>query len=880
MDGTLIFPDEHSFQLGKSPRAVSFMSNNDITGLVTSASRVIAPLGPINSFAARSPWMGLENQSLDEVARWLKGVRDVDIYPSASLLKEAKNRGDIDPKFLEKGLQLWLDSQTLKLSRDIAERFCWAALQPDTLSANFLAEAELKGLEQKLSSLVLPVMKTKPMQTLSFRFEQQSGVKVECELNCHMIKWCRLFLGESDAAWSLPNSKEGFYRAWRRLAPYDPALNRSQRLLLKKCPQEASSALKEALSALKISPPQIQDYLEAHLLSLPGWAGTMLWRSQEAPQEKSLLTEYLAVRISMEWALMQPYLPLSEPQLDEQQLQIRLIAAWAQWGDLPIEAWSQLSATQKRARLMLAYRFDDFLCRRLWLEAWEQTYDARLQQMITDQQSVTLADKPVLAQLAFCIDTRSERFRRFLERAGPFETFGVAGFFGLPIETSELGNKHSHASLPVMLKPRHRIKEVTSVVDFEQYQQRLNAAHTVTRTFRTMKQNMLTSLLLPEVTGPWLSLQMLARSFFPRAAGHFFGQLRRKWLQKPATELSLENVYTEESDLPLGFSETEKVQYARQALRMMGLTENFAPLVVICGHGSYSTNNAYAAALDCGACGGASGGLNARVLATLCNQTKVRETLAREGISIPENTVFAATEHITTSNELRWLYVPELSGPAQQAFDRIQDALPKVSKLANAEQLSQVPAMNLRSKKPNNEVQRLSEDWSEVRPEWGLAGNAAFIIGTRRRTKECNLGGRVFLHTYDWQKDPDGAILSNIIAGPATVAQWINLQYYASTVAPHYYGSGNKATQTVTAGIGVMQGNVSDLLCGLPWQSYMKSDLDFYHAPLRLLILIEAPHEYVERLLDHNLVFRQKIQNGWLRLATIDPKGRWEIWDK
>jgi uncharacterized protein YbcC (UPF0753/DUF2309 family) len=498
--------------------------------------------------------------------------------------------------------------------------------------------------------------------------------------------------------------------------------------------------------------------------------------------------------------------------------------------------------------------------------------------MITSQQPAVSEENvnPALAQFVFCIDVRSEPFRRKLEKSGDFKTFGTAGFFGLPIETCELGSNHTHDSLPVMFKPQYKVKEFSP--EFESFQQRHQAVSSLGYTFKTMKHNLVSSMVLPEISGPWLSLQTLARSFMPRSAGRTLSKLRGKWLNKPSVELSLDYTQKSETDLPIGFSVKEKVHYVRQALKMMGLTDQFAPLVVICGHGSHSTNNPYRSALDCGACGGASSGFNARVLAALCNLPNVRKSLETEGIIIPKDTVFAAAEHITTLDELRWLYVPELSVEAKEAFKRVQAALPKVSEEANAERIPQLPNLGTHLKNPKAEAQRLSEDWSEVRPEWGLARNAAFIIGERRLTQDCNLGGRVFLNNYNWKKDKNGAILANIISGPATVAQWINLQYYASTVAPHYYGSGNKTTQTVTAGLGVMQGNASDLLSGLPWQSVMKSDEEAYHEPLRLLVVIQAPRGYVKRMLDHDHAFHQKVKNGWIRLASIDPEGHWESW--
>ena len=69
-------------------------------------------------------------------------------------------------------------------------------------------------------------------------------------------------------------------------------------------------------------------------------------------------------------------------------------------------------------------------------------------------------------QAVFCIDVRSEVYRRSLEmQSNTVETLGFAGFFGFPIEYIALGHHQGQPQCPVLLKPKFRIRESVGDAD-------------------------------------------------------------------------------------------------------------------------------------------------------------------------------------------------------------------------------------------------------------------------------------------------------------------------------------------------------------------------------------------------------------------------------
>ena len=61
-----------------------------------------------------------------------------------------------------------------------------------------------------------------------------------------------------------------------------------------------------------------------------------------------------------------------------------------------------------------------------------------------------------------------------------------------------------------------------------------------------------------------------------------------------------------------------------------------------------------------------------------------------------------------------------LSALALDAYESLNDVMPMISEHANRERLDKLPTIG-RVNHPVEEAQRFASDWSEVRPEWGLA---------------------------------------------------------------------------------------------------------------------------------------------------------------
>lgn len=435
-------------------------------------------------------------------------------------------------------------------------------------------------------------------------------------------------------------------------------------------------------------------------------------------------------------------------------------------------------------------------------------------------------------QAVFCIDVRSEPLRRHLESLDPsIRTFGFAGFFGVSLAVDG-----ESARCPVLLKPSVR-------VDLDSADAKWKSS------FKKIQSMPASAFSFVEIVGAAYGAKMIKDTCVGDRT------------TDPETHADF--------DAP-GLDAATKAATAAFILKNMSIGTNLARLVLLCGHQGRSANNPHAAGLDCGACGGHGGAINARVAAAILNDRSVRSALAQNGTIIPDDTRFIAGVHDTSNDVVSILDQEDLPESHAKDLEQLRVWLDQAGEKTRAERAGSLAMPKAESNWLMRLFDRRARHWAEVRPEWALARNAAFIAARRDRTRGLDLAGRSFLHEYDSAADVDSSVLTLILSAPMVVASWINLQYFASTVDNDIFGSGNKTIHNRVGRLGVVLGNGGDLRTGLAMQSVHAPGGEWFHEPLRLQVIVEAPKEKIDAVLEQQPGVRDLVLNGWVRLFSLD----------
>ncbi len=790
---------------------------------VETACKRIAPTWPLDQFIAVNPYWGFVDNPVNTVAHQIESYSGSRMLMPRSFYRDQWKAGSFCTEHLQEALH--------RSGTGIS-------------MTNLLGQLESEPPSAPRVPLVTSIADSQR--------DLVHGMSISDFVTHNVSQHCASYFDHCQSSWETQHKRD-LYQSWLVHARADMSpwllmgihkVRHHARLL----PDDPLALINEALQALPVPRQEWVNYLTALLMSINGWASWCAyerWQAQLAQMDDDHIVHLLAIRLAWEQFAFVQLLESQES------------AAWKR-------AWEELLEWRKGVEQQLSVDW-------IFQEALEIAYQNELCQALKRDPllSASRVQGTPAIQAVFCIDVRSEVFRRSFEGCSDvIQTLGFAGFFGLPISYAPLGIDAERPQLPGLLAPKLCVSESTGSEITDQQaihkKQRSLFFKSIWKDFRSSATSTFTFV---ESCGLFYANSLLKSTL------HSPNRKDERRDSNPGQAPSLRPCLTQGKghDLPSNESLCDLVA---GILTNMSLTSYFARLVLIAGHGSQTVNNPHAAGLDCGACGGQTGEVNARILAGLLNDTTIRTGLSVRGIRLPDTTYVLAALHNTTTDEVT-IFDTDLV-PQSHASDllRLQDWLRQAGHRARAERAEFLGISGYEAASAEtllNQFLIRSRDWSQVRPEWGLANNAAFVIAPRTRSHDINLRGRVFLHEYQSALDPEGGVLEAIMTAPMLVTNWINMQYYASTVDNRLYGSGNKVLHNVVGGrLGVFEGNGGDLRIGLPLQS-LHDGHTLRHTPLRLSVFIEAPQSAIAAIIRKHEVVRNLIHNSWIHLFQIVP---------
>ncbi|MGB5466369.1 MAG: putative inorganic carbon transporter subunit DabA, partial [Sedimenticolaceae bacterium] len=550
-----------------------------------------APFWPLDAMVATNPYLGFVGQHFDAAAEYHRRIIGRPMTMNRDWFREQIAGGRISDADLEEAL---------------------------ARSGSDLDLAGLRAAVEEPVPLAIPQLLYSHMRDGRYR-PSHSGYVVQ-----QTSQFCAAYYDLGQAIWPMPRFGDGLYESWWHYTLIDRSPRGMDILnvpaVLRTLPDSPRGAIQVAVERMRVPADRLEDFLYVALATLGGWASYtrhLRWVAELEGGRNDDIVDLLAIRVVWEALLVGT---CERPAHREQ---------WMQ----SLRCWPhQLRPTQARALEV------NLILQR----ALEIGYQHRLVAGLRRANGERIAAPRPVAQAAFCIDVRSEVFRRALETAdGAIETQGFAGFFGIMAEYRPLGAAHSRTHLPVLLPPRYRVCEsagdgggARTVALLAQRKRILG----LSKAWKQFKLSSASCFSFVESAGLLYVLKLVTDSLgwtrpvpHPETAG--LGRLDTAAL---GPDLDAASPAGEEDDASWGIPRDERAGVAAFILNAMGLKSRFAPIVLLAGHGSSTVNNPQRAGLDCGACAGQTGEASVRMATAILNDPAVRDTLAERGQPIPD----------------------------------------------------------------------------------------------------------------------------------------------------------------------------------------------------------------------------------------------------
>jgi len=740
----------------------------------------------------------------------------------------------------------------------------------------------------------LPPFTTPPPPAVRHRdlILDATGSDADALVDDLLVRFCAAFLDQGFAPWPLPRRDEGFYRAFCSLyrqpgGPPDRWMRGLDRELARLEDESVGplQSIAESLAILGVEVPEWETFLSATLLALRGWGGMV--RQVEVrgdrvvrPVPGGSLLEFLAVRLILDrfalaWTARETLdfdRPLAGLRAEARALvevawppsveqRAFLVFQLAQLFGLSPDSLSGIGRPEWTALVGEIETFSGIERRRVFHLAYERRFATQTLDAIA-LRAPGRVGRPAAPefQVICCLDEREESFRRHLEELAPSaETFGAAGFFGVAIYYKGASDAHFVPLCPAVIRPRHWVVEDVGDGLGKSHRRRARTRQVLgaaSHRFHVGSRSAVMGSVLTGAVGVLASFPLVGRILFPRLTARIrrtFGRIVRT---SKDTHLHLERIDAAPgtNEGGVGFNLAEMVDIGERILRDIGLTSDFSRVIIFVGHGSSSMNNP-----------------NARSMAQLLNDPRVREVLGGRGLAIPEETRFVGGYHNTCDDSVQYYDLGRLPEGHRAAFDsarRVIEATSDRNAHERCRRFFSAP-LSISFAAAREHVEERSEDLAQTRPEYGHSTNAITVVGRREWTRGLFLDRRAFLTSYDPGRDDDEcAILTRILGAVFPVCAGINLEYYFSNVDNIGFGAGTKLPHNIASLLGVMDGATSDLRTGLPWQMVET------HEPVRSLFIIETSPEAMLRIMDRSELIGRLCRNGWVQLAVLHPESR------